>query len=387
MSSFDIYQQTFLLTFVVEALQDTKAPLAVLQAEAQSMMPKLISNWGVGPWKIVWGPTVWKHTLEHDPKTGPDNTWFIARSNVLGQDTYVLAIAGSASTYDYIHDDFGIDSVVDFNAFVASYTVPPTTTPRDKVNDNGTAYVAYGTASASYTLLNVPAPVGAASAGLNIVQFLSTVSPSSQIVSAGHSLGAALAPTVAMVLKKAKQWNNLTVYATAGPTPGNGQFANQYYLAFPFIRPGPQPWQCWNKNICNSNDVVPQAWCTTAASNLKLANIVTIYQSAPALLRAVLEGIVAVAKALLVLSEISYAPIANVIFTSDDFVVPTTRAELDHMVGVQHHDAYFDFMKLPPSVSVKAIHALAAEHGLTVKTERERIADLPVFGLLKIFEQ
>lgn len=347
MAPFDIYQQTFLLSFVAEILKDTKAPLAQLQYDAQNLMPQAIGSYGIGPWNIVWGPTVWKHTHVDDSHTGPDNTWFIARHTYENfpdgtHDNYVLGIAGSASSYDYLHDDFGVDKVVDFDTFAQFYILPPIVTSGDKVMNNSRSYLSWGAASATYTLLNTPSPTGAAGAGTTIVQFLSTASPSSKIVITGHSLGGALAPSLAMVLERATQWKNMLVYPTAGPTPGNGRFATLFNSSFPAMSTGRgKIWQSWNINICNANDIVPLAWCEDPTSYLNLSRITSIYQGAPPHIHDALKAVGDTATVLANLSKISYTPIQNSIFISGDFLLPTSLSDLGIMVGVQHHDAYF----------------------------------------------
>jgi hypothetical protein len=100
---------------------------------------------------------------------------------------------------------------------------------------------------------------------------------------AGHSLGGALAPTMALYLHDMQQtsanWNSsgnisaIQAWPTAGPTPGNGSWA-AYYQHVVSSETGSSygaPLSYTSKY--NTLDVIPQAWQSST-----LANVPTIYE-------------------------------------------------------------------------------------------------------------
>jgi hypothetical protein len=92
------------------------------------------------------------------------------------------------------------------------------------------------------------------------------------ITTAGHSLGGALSPVAALWLSDTRaQWDpagraTLSCLPSAGPTPGNQDFAT-YYAGSP---PGQR-----TTRIHNAIDVVPHAW-----AGADLAQVPSLYQPA-----------------------------------------------------------------------------------------------------------
>ncbi|KAG1769486.1 hypothetical protein EV702DRAFT_700212 [Suillus placidus] len=98
----------------------------------------------------------------------------------------------------------------------------------------------------------------------------------------GHSLGGTLSPMLALTLAGlgALKGEGL-VYITVGASPGNKGFANIFAQTFPTSTSTcPETgYAVWSKNIINSRDIIPQAWCMkrilSPAQNVK--NIPSIY--------------------------------------------------------------------------------------------------------------
>jgi hypothetical protein len=266
-----------------------KGTQSALQECMQRGLPGIISKIS-SQWEVVWGPAIWKAQPENS-STGPDNSWFVAYSPSVvfddgsTHDAYVVAIAGTAtySMYDWTTENFDVGSVVDFPAWVASgiTRVPVSVKPKDVIP--GGTYTANGTTAAVHTLLTKPSPPGTASAGLTLCEFLSSIpaSASTRVVFTGHSLGGALSPTIALALVRSHALQaEVLVYPTAGPSPGNGSFAELFAQTFPASDTSSDvEYAVWNRNIINALDIVPQGWCTkpkqSPAQNMN--NIPPIY--------------------------------------------------------------------------------------------------------------
>ena len=89
---------------------------------------------------------------------------------------------------------------------------------------------------------------------------------------AGHSLGGALSPALALVLfgadttssdlparAKTQNWTTRT-YAVAGPDVGNSYYVDYLKATFPPQAEPAVKWQQFNCKIWNSLDIVPQVW-------------------------------------------------------------------------------------------------------------------------------
>jgi hypothetical protein len=281
MGNLDEYQIIFSLSMASDIMSQCTGTQSRLQGCIEKHLPPVIA--GIGPeWSLTWGPVVWQST----GSTYPDNAWYVANNKSMQFadgtfNTYVVAIAGSCgprTDYDWVNEDEAVGTVVDFLAWTHNITQPPQqTTP---VPDG--TYIAWGTANATFNLINTPAPSTAQGAGLTLYKYLSSLQPepNSRIIFTGHSLGGALSPTLALSFSQAGgfQGFQLVTYPLAGPTPGNAAFANLFTEKFPQFPSGSNlKHQVWNCNIVNHSDIVPMAWCTNDTCGLNLNNLYTIF--------------------------------------------------------------------------------------------------------------
>ena len=226
-------------------------------------LPGLIKPFG--NWTVVWGPTVWKHPKSLDIE-GPDNVWYVAYDDQ--NNTYIVAIAGTASTspYDMAHEDYDVNSVVDLGAWIKTGLNGPFT-PLSKVNDGDAAYISVGTAEGITALLNTPSQSSSLSGSTALLgDFLEGLPASSKIIFTGHSLGGALSPAVATAwLNSMTKTNfpktNASTYPSAGPSPGNAKFVALFEQTFA-VPSNPSGYQNWNVNLVNTLDIVPLACYT-----------------------------------------------------------------------------------------------------------------------------
>lgn len=191
-------------------------------------------------WELAWGPCVFQRPLS----LYADNAMFVAHDTA--NDIYVVAIAAT-----------NIDSLYDIET--EDLNVTPVSWPYGGSAPGGTQ-IATGTSDGVNALLDMQ------SQGQTLLSYLQTRADasSSTLIFAGHSLGGALSPTLALALTdqglNLSDWKSVYVYPTAGPTPGNATFAAYFSQTFPQSATGSQPWQVWNADLANSLDIVPRAW-------------------------------------------------------------------------------------------------------------------------------
>jgi len=307
------------------------APFFVAMNQPNSNYPSLAMAEGatVGDWQAVWGPVVYvaRDSVGLPINLGATNTMYVAHSPSL--QTYVVAIAGTNPT------GWTAATVEDLDVGPGNMVLwPPKKNLLGKLEFKPSAQpltdvaIDAGTADGLLALYNMVCPY----TKKKLVDFLdpANLSQSGQtIVFTGHSLGGALSPSVAMLLypvgsqwanfpanydpnPHGGKWQNVFILATAGPTPGNAQFAEQFYSpvspAAPYtntspimpawppaapaattsgayqpvstgipVPPSPPPTQpttpptvgawpirYWNMNYANAYDVVPRAWTLLA---------------------------------------------------------------------------------------------------------------------------
>ncbi|MDR3680634.1 MAG: hypothetical protein P4L41_11775 [Flavipsychrobacter sp.] len=213
----------------------------------------------MGHWKCVWGPSV----MLNDPKKNDSmaiNSMFIAQ-NLDSPSLFVVAIAGTnfASGYDWLNEDFKVERFKYWDSVLANVYDTTTTTPGLRYPS---AFISRPTFMGLFNLMSLHDTTLPGSP--TAYQFLTNLVDTSHlsninIWTTGHSLGGALAPTLALYLQNKMIGTNakpkattlsINCLAAAGATPGDMRFSALYkkYLQANTIR-------VWNRN-----DVVPHGF-------------------------------------------------------------------------------------------------------------------------------
>jgi hypothetical protein len=195
----------------------------------------------LGPWKVIWGPAVYQQPLSDRA----DNAMFVAQNGSDPTD-YVIAIAGTNpySVFDWLVED----------AFVSRQVAWEYGNPPAGLNP----CLADGTHLGLSIVESMQPGPSLPGTSTTLDEFLQSLPPGAlKLNVAGHSLGGALSPVTALWLSDTQsQWDpakraTLSCLPSAGPTPGNQDFAT-YYASSPLGKA--------TNRIHNSIDVVPHAW-------------------------------------------------------------------------------------------------------------------------------
>ena len=203
----------------------------------------------LGPWDLVWGPGI----LQVVPGAVPANTMFVARHRETRELFISIAGTNPFSAYAWLAEDFDVDESRPWGYGDA----PP------------------GAATSKATLTGLRAlqgmvpPPDLPGGNVTLAEFMAEQLNSEtgpiEVTVSGHSLGGALSPTLALWLEDTQEeWDSeslatISVYAYAGPSPGNGEFAR-----YVDQRLGKRL-----KRIYNPLDVVTHAWKVSELAELK----------------------------------------------------------------------------------------------------------------------
>jgi hypothetical protein len=203
----------------------------------------------LGPWELVWGPGVFQVL----PGVIPANTMFVARHEQTRELFISIAGTNPFSAYAWFAEDFDVDEIRAWG-----YGDAP----------EGVA-LSKGTLKGLRALQGMVPPHGIPGENKTLANFLEAhldqESEPVEVTVSGHSLGGALSPTLALwLLDTQKEWDHhtramISVYAYAGPTPGNDDFAS--YID---ARLGDRL-----HRIANPLDVVTHAWNVDDLAELK----------------------------------------------------------------------------------------------------------------------
>ena len=247
-------------------------------------------NAGVGTigdgWKTVWGPVVVTkpdyqafygpngNKIELATSDVPANTMFVARYK--STNNYVVAIAGTnaRSNFDWMKEDFD------------AYPVSWIGLPMWRL-----IFATRGTMTGLGVLQGMTSTTDDGDyegQDVSLYDFLKGVASSASasdkatIYVAGHSLGGALAPALALWLHDERDgdahrhypaWDpdnhtTLQVFSFAGASPGNKNFSDYMHTRFPGDPGAAQPTEDGMKIVQNTLDVVPHAFNMTTLKEI-----------------------------------------------------------------------------------------------------------------------
>jgi len=212
-------------------------------------------------WELVWGPDTF--AFKHDKFD--DNLMYVVREKQRGKKPrYVVAIRGTNpfSLKDWLFEDF---TVLRTKPWAYAHTAQQALDLKPRIS--------HGTDLGVRQLQQMQPQAGLPGAGKTLLAFLNDeldADKPAEICVTGHSLGGALAPTVALWLNDIKgeqlpESLEVSTVAFAGATAGNKDFAaySDHRLGHNCIR------------VANSLDVVPYAW--NLQSLTKLYSLYTPY--------------------------------------------------------------------------------------------------------------
>lgn len=207
-------------------------------------------------WQITWGPAVWQAAGSDQA----DQAMVVFSRD----DTDIVAIAAtnSGSWYDWLIEDLNI-----FHQKLDNWPGAPED-----------AWISQGTNIGIGHLLDMQDRPGEGDTLVAFLRARAAARAARDLVIAGHSLGGALAPALALRLFTAEglsqgDWRSVRVFPTAGFAPGNDQFAAFFATHFPPQGDaGDKPYAAWNSLIWNTLDIVPRAWDPE-----KLTGLTTLY--------------------------------------------------------------------------------------------------------------
>ncbi len=190
-------------------------------------------------WRLVWGAALFSFPLNLGRHI--DNVIFVARNGETND--YAVAIAGTdaRSLADWVCEDLTVHELKPW-PFPVTWPSPPK--------------ISAATHHGLTILRDLRPPLDHPGALETVFTFLKSVAEEREVnVSfTGHSLGGALAPTLALALVDDSQsWSrkpNVVPFSFAGPTPGDGVFAAYFASVF-----GDRLQRIWN-----GLDIVPHAW-------------------------------------------------------------------------------------------------------------------------------
>lgn len=275
---YNTYQQLFCLNMLSNVSSvfpystvDSIANATVSAVDSVLANPAVIGY--MGHWQCVWGPVVLINQASANTDTpAAANTMYVAK-NLDSPSLYVIAIAGTNpnSRYALINEDADVYRTRAWSK-VLKNIYDTSTLPIPVLLE---PFISRATYRGLYNLWTMKDYTRHDTTLLQFLRSLPTSSPIN-IWTTGHSLGGALAPTLALYIKNIKTDSlrnnqiNVNCLAVAGATPGDRRFSNYYNTD---VTGGPAMGQNTIR-VWNSHDVVPHGYETDM-----MAVVDTIYDA------------------------------------------------------------------------------------------------------------
>ncbi|MFT6501069.1 MAG: hypothetical protein ACJASQ_001179 [Crocinitomicaceae bacterium] len=240
----------FCLSFLSNINEGRYGSETALQDSATSCVNDILNDQSaidlIGNWTTVWGPITYTEDGLMGDSCVSDNTMMLLQGfdpDNQSDTMYVLAMSGtvSASAYDWFVEDTDLDymakwpEVIDGSSNVTGFKEDhfPEVTDDSDITKNS-PFISNGLKYGLDILFNKMKD----ESGVSIIDFMEELFVKSnsqiEIAVAGHSLGGALSPCVALsLIDNQSYWNpsgncKVTCYATAGFSPGNDKFADYF---------------------------------------------------------------------------------------------------------------------------------------------------------------
>ncbi|KAI0874740.1 hypothetical protein GGS24DRAFT_500450 [Hypoxylon argillaceum] len=343
---YDLFQQIYCLSMITGIVSNKHGSEETLENAMKQALGEALPHLK-GNWNVSWGPRVYQENDPYSDFGGPDNVWFAAIDET--QKICVVAIAGTVFTqWADIYQDFNIIHVVNFSDWVKRWTPEGIPKPQASIPLPGVGsrapFCAQGTCVGVWNIVNNADT--RQSSGTRIDEYLRSLDSSYTIVVAGHSLGGALAPMVALGLVQADLVGNnktVKVLPSAGVSPGNAELAALYSANFPRELSASTGYRVFNTDYYNVYDIVPQAWSPNPGDDRNLHNIVDNILHFNWTFKWVADFLLKQVVGLSQLSGIQYSPLPG-----DPFTGPPPPAKIESfgdigaVITKEHIKAYHD---------------------------------------------
>lgn len=271
---YDREQIVFSLNMLSNALFNVDSSMTYLETQANEVISSTLNDQKViskiGKWEIAWGPKIFVSNKETCGNScAVDNLLVMFRAderNSFAENRppkYVLATAGTntLSEFGWFDEDFKVDVLKQWPVASGNPTSFPDLSSLPDVQESTAEDYKNAVAISIGTQTGVSELLKLTSDGMTITDWLASEFESSaetsEIAVVGHSLGGALSPTLALLLKEYQSvWNQekslrVTTAPTAGASPGTYGFRDHFFNFF-------------DSNTffgkMNSIDMVPNAW-------------------------------------------------------------------------------------------------------------------------------
>lgn len=261
MATYTTEEQIHSLSSMSNAAFDLQeSSVATLQSLATEIVTNALSDTiiqgCIGTWDLVWGPVVFSNNPNAE-KVVADNTMLLLYSSDLNLFTVAIAGTNAVSMYGWFQEDFGVNSLVQWESIVN----------KDVNKFLFTPSIAAGTSLGLQNLLAMTSNNATMLEALNTYIGTNSITGATVAV-AGHSLGGALSPVMAMYMQDTlSTWNTVSgsitqiqAWPTAGPTPGNADFAT-------YVQDNINSSFAYTSKY-NTIDVIPQAWMYSSFENI-----------------------------------------------------------------------------------------------------------------------